>query len=346
LAKALEAGKLIVGTIAVCTDPTGTAAIALGCDAALQTKAWFTKTPDLAALAKELDKKFAARLAEPQFDKPKDARALLPQMLEHASTSSVEIAQYGLDPNLVLANMNARLDTAPAEYRTPAILSAFEALTRPLITEACNDTRLEQALRPHLTRASMRNQRKVLEGQAEDRETRDAQYSDLKGLMEQVLEGQTKALSLEDMKKLAARFGNHDITDKAGLTEFLTQKAEEYRSYRATIDALDDRVAAIANLKGAAQDAAAKLDFDEVEALLARVDEVETEIAAETKVARAKNALLRNDPDTAFRLLSAAADSFRSIDLLDPARKRQGHIVLLYQHGLRYPGPRWTSPPG
>jgi hypothetical protein len=217
LAKALEAGKLIVGTIAVCTDPTGTAAIALGCDAALQTKAWFTKTPDLAALAKELDKKFAARLAEPQFDKPKDARALLPQMLEHASTSSVEIAQYGLDPNLVLANMNARLDTAPAEYRTPAILSAFEALTRPLITEACNDTRLEQALRPHLTRASMRNQRKVLEGQAEDRETRDAQYSDLKGLMEQVLEGQTKALSLEDMKKLAARFGNHDITDKAGL---------------------------------------------------------------------------------------------------------------------------------
>jgi hypothetical protein len=54
LAKALEAGKLIIGAIAVCTDPTGTAAIALGCDTALQTKAWFTKTPDLAALAKNL----------------------------------------------------------------------------------------------------------------------------------------------------------------------------------------------------------------------------------------------------------------------------------------------------
>jgi transcriptional regulator with XRE-family HTH domain len=127
---------------------------------------------------------------------------------------------------------------------------------------------------------------------------------------------QIPTLSREELQNLAARFQIADAFDQpdAALREVLTQKAKEYRSYRATIDALDDRVAAIANLKGAAQDAAAKLDFDEVEALLARVDEVETEIAAETKVARAKNALLRNDPDTAFRLLSAAADSFRSID--------------------------------
>jgi transcriptional regulator with XRE-family HTH domain len=151
---------------------------------------------------------------------------------------------------------------------------------------------------------------------------------------------QIPTLSREELQNLAARFQIADAFDQpdAALREVLTQKAKEYRSYRATIAALDDRVAAIANLKGAAQDAAAKLDFDEVEALLARVDEVETEIAAETKVARAQNALLRNDPDTAFRLLSAAADSFRSIEPLDPARKRQGHMDLLYQHGLRYPG--------
>jgi hypothetical protein len=84
-----------------------------------------------------------------------------------------------------------------------------------------------------------------------------------------------------------------------------------------------------------------------VEALLARVDEVETEIAAETKVARAKNALLRNDPDTAFRLLSAAADSFRSIDPLDPARNaRATYGTSSTNTACATPAPRWTSPPG
>jgi transcriptional regulator with XRE-family HTH domain len=149
------------------------------------------------------------------------------------------------------------------------------------------------------------------------------------------------ALSRDELQILASRFRHpapYDADDPE-LREYLTGKAEEYRAYRATIDALDDRVAAIANLKGAAQDAAAKLDFDEVETLLSRVDEVETEIAAETKVARAQNALLRNDPDTAFTILSAAADSFASIDPLEPARKRGSYEDLLYQHGLRYPGP-------
>jgi transcriptional regulator with XRE-family HTH domain len=149
------------------------------------------------------------------------------------------------------------------------------------------------------------------------------------------------ALSRDELQILASRFRHpapYDADDPE-LREYLTGKAEEFRAYRATIDALDDRVAAIANLKGAAQDAAAKLDFDEVEILLSRVDEVETEIAAETKVARAQNALLRNDPDTAFTILSAAADSFASIDPLEPARKRGSYEDLLYQHGLRYPGP-------
>jgi transcriptional regulator with XRE-family HTH domain len=148
-------------------------------------------------------------------------------------------------------------------------------------------------------------------------------------------------LSRTQLIALAELFGAEkpEAQPDAALREFLTQKAEEYRTYSATIDALDDRVAAIANLKGAAQDAAAKLDFDEVEILLSRVDEVETEIAAETKVARAQNALLRNDPDTAFTILSAAADSFASIDPLEPARKRGSYEDLLYQHGLRYPGP-------
>ncbi|MCT4682772.1 MAG: tetratricopeptide repeat protein [Roseicyclus sp.] len=149
---------------------------------------------------------------------------------------------------------------------------------------------------------------------------------------------QAATLSLHELKTLAQAFGETELASPPELLDFLAKKAEEYRAYRATIDGLDDRVAAIQNLKGAAQDAAERLDFDEVETLLSRVDEVETGIAAETKVARAKNALLRNDPDTAFRLLSAAADSFASLDPLEPARRRAGYEDLLYQHGLSYPG--------
>lgn len=151
-------------------------------------------------------------------------------------------------------------------------------------------------------------------------------------------------LSLDDLQILSSRFGNADAYDlpDTALRAFLTQKAEEYRIYRKQIDALDDRVAAIANLKGGAEAAADALNFDEVESLLSRVDEVETEIAAETKLARARNALLRNDPDHAFQILSAAADSFKSIAPLEPARRRGEYMKLLYQHGLRYPGPAFA----
>ncbi len=148
---------------------------------------------------------------------------------------------------------------------------------------------------------------------------------------------QIPTLSRDELELLVNRFEvekAHDLSD-AGLRNFLTQKAEEYRSYRAQIDALDDRVAAIANLKGAAQDAAARLDFDEVESLLSRVDEVETEIAAETKETRAANALLRNRPHDAYTILTAAADSFASIHPFEPANRRHTYMQQLYYHGLR-----------
>jgi transcriptional regulator with XRE-family HTH domain len=123
------------------------------------------------------------------------------------------------------------------------------------------------------------------------------------------------------------------------LRSFLTKKAEEYRTYRTQIDALDERIAGLGNLKAAAQGAAERLDFDEVEALLSRVHEVETDIAAKTAEARAANALLRGQVDQAYRLLSAAADSVAGIDPLEPARRRNGYQERLYDHGLRYGGP-------
>ncbi|MCA3443301.1 MAG: hypothetical protein INF52_07985 [Rhodobacter sp.] len=148
-----------------------------------------------------------------------------------------------------------------------------------------------------------------------------------------------EALSLPDLRTLAERFGEPDLATKPALVNFLTKKAEEYRTYRVQIDALDERIAGLGNLKAAAQGAADRLDFDEVEELLSRVHEVETDIAAKTAEARAANALLRGQANQAYRLLSAAADSFAGIDPLEPARRRKGYMLRLYSHGLRYGGP-------
>ncbi|WP_143104156.1 helix-turn-helix domain-containing protein [Poseidonocella sedimentorum] len=151
---------------------------------------------------------------------------------------------------------------------------------------------------------------------------------------------QIPTLSRDELELLAGRFRVADAVDKsdAELRELLDNKAAEYRDYKAQIDGLDERVAAIANLKGAAQDAAERLNFDEVEDLLSRVDEVETEIAAETKVARARNALMQGKVERAYEILSAAADSFASVDPLEPVRRRLVYEDLLYAHGLRYGG--------
>ncbi|MEM8959500.1 MAG: tetratricopeptide repeat protein [Pseudomonadota bacterium] len=148
-----------------------------------------------------------------------------------------------------------------------------------------------------------------------------------------------EALSLDELQTLAAGFGDTPGWGKAELIQFLDLKAQEYASFQAQIDLIDERTAGLGNLKAAAKDAAERLDFEEVETLLARVDEVETEIAAQTKELRADNALLRGRVEEAYRLLSAAADSFGSVDALEPARKRLWkYTEKLLSHGQRYGG--------
>ncbi|MEO1681594.1 MAG: hypothetical protein AAFU80_25915 [Pseudomonadota bacterium] len=147
-------------------------------------------------------------------------------------------------------------------------------------------------------------------------------------------------LSQEELENLAARFGFADPYDISPekLRQFLSEKAKDYRALKAQIDAIDERVAGLGNLKAAAKAAMEIPDFEEVETLLARVDEVETEIVAESKELRAQNALLRNRPEEAFKHFSAAADAFANIDPLEPARRRLRYMQHLYQHGMRYGG--------
>jgi len=94
---------------------------------------------------------------------------------------------------------------------------------------------------------------------------------------------------------------------RAALIAFLAGKAQEYHAFQADIAAIDDRTRGLGNLKAAAQDAAGRLDFDAVEALLSRVHEVEVTIAAET-----------DDPQVRQEMNTKALDTILALKEIEP----------------------------
>jgi len=146
--------------------------------------------------------------------------------------------------------------------------------------------------------------------------------------------------SYDQLVALATRFeieAPHRRSE-ADLRDLLNKKAEEWAANKTVIDAIDPRLQGLGNLKQAAQEAHDNLRLDEVEELLSRVHEVETEIAAETAELRAQNALLRGRVDQAYDLLSAAADSFAGVDVAQVVDRKHTYMQRLYYHGLRYGG--------
>ncbi|MEP5630438.1 MAG: hypothetical protein ABJP79_01000 [Tateyamaria sp.] len=163
---------------------------------------------------------------------------------------------------------------------------------------------------------------------------------DMQGLLTDLVNG--KFVTLDAMKALAAEFGEHDAQDQGSLETFLKLRAQEYFALKSEVDNIDDGLIRLSNLKAAAQDAIARVNLDEVEDLLSRVQEVELEEAAKTAELRANNALLRGRVEQAYRILCAAADSFAAVDPLEPARRRiQGThkaFPMLCGYGMRYGG--------
>ena len=95
---------------------------------------------------------------------------------------------------------------------------------------------------------------------------------------------------------------------------------------------------ALPDLKAAAKDAIDRGDLEEVETLLARVQEVELEEAAKSAELRADNALLRGRVEQAYTLLSVAADSFLPVNPSEPGRRRWTYANRLCAHGRRFGG--------
>ena len=159
---------------------------------------------------------------------------------------------------------------------------------------------------------------------------------DMGATLQAILAGQF--VPLADMKLLATEFGAHDAEDQASLARFLKLKAEEFVALKAEVDAIDDGLKRLSNLKAAAQDAIARVDLEEVEELLSRVQEVELEEAAKTAELRANNALLRGKVDQAVLIFSAAADSFVSVGVKEAAWKRGFFAGRIVEHANRFGG--------
>lgn len=151
-------------------------------------------------------------------------------------------------------------------------------------------------LRPHLVMETLRgigSLEEAVDKVHTDVRTLSEKLSDLLAAQALGIEPSEHGLLLSDLQELARLFGVTEETTGNGLTAFLVQKAKEYKLFAEQIEAIDDQVAGLGNLKATARNAADNLNFDEVETLLARVDEVEAGLVAGTKELRATNALLR-----------------------------------------------------
>ncbi len=329
-AKIAHTAQIVVASAACVADPSGLTLAAAGSTSALSLSEIFKRNPDTQnALAKPMAKALKKSLTTPTFHMPENGPVLLPQMLDGARLTPDDLTGCGLDPDLILGRLlNRHVDP---EHRSGEMAEAFCNWLRPPLTGLLGDQEFIETLAPNIWTTALGDLRHI-------REVTDEIAKQVQINAQQL--DHLATLPRDTLELLASQFEiqtPHNLSD-AELQDMLSKKAEEYRSFRALINRLDDRVAAIANLKGAAQDAAERLDFETVEELLSRVDTVETEIAANTKQTRAANALLRGKVQQAYDILTAAADSFASVDPLEPSRRRETYAKMLYDYGLRFAG--------
>lgn len=311
--KIIEAFRLLTACIGSAADPSllGAATAGPGILDSIRKLA-ASPPPNYVRMADTLAKQASQTLAALP-EKPQDADVLYVQMVELSLPDPAGIMADRMDATTITQSMLAKL-TAP-EYRPMAAL--FRALTQPALQRLLMDKDFAAGLMPAFMPA-------VLGGVAE----LAGKLDDLGSQKRDIL------LLLAEPFEIERAYALSD----AELRQQLELRAEDYRRYRVQIEAIDKRTTGLGALKAAAREAVGRLDFEEVESLLARVDELETESAAETKILRADNALLRGRPAEAFVVLSAAADSFASLDLLEPARRRIYYGERLYAYGIRYGG--------
>lgn len=334
---------ICVGALALLWgDPSGTATVAAGLAGlgilGLSLRRDCAETAGRTAAARTI----AALKASPEFagaDLTR-AEALLADRPGHAT----------LTPHTLVEAAKAPTDTARTEALAEALYAQIpfdgdDARTHRLLRlalqsamRACYDN---PDLQTRITREVLIDTARQTDGAVEILERVEEKTDEVLrrlGGIETVL-ATLEAQSAGDLQLIAGAFGATEAMSKPALVEFLTKKGTEYRALRQEIDAIEDGYKRLSNLKTAAREAIAAMRLDEVEEILSRVQEVELEEAAKTSELRAENALLRGRTDQAYRILSAAADSFAAVDPWEPARRRFEFAISLRTHGLRYGGP-------
>ena len=297
------------------------------------------------ALAKRLKQELDRAIADIGHFKG-EANIIVPQMIEASLPAAQTIIDTGQKPYPLLDHMLETLEGSnQPDHKLPANIYAFKKVMRPVLNHLLLDPTFTAQLSPLREQVllEMRDMLAEVQETVEDTQKTVEDTNARVRSMQAALEDITTA-SRDQLEALASRFEVEAVFEKsdADLRQLLTNKATEYRALKAEVDAIPDAMKHLSNLKAAAQDAIARVDLDEVEHLMTLVHTTELEEAAKSAEIRANNALLRENVEHAFTLLRSAADSFVSIDPLEPARRRiQGShrgFPALYMHGLRYGG--------
>ncbi len=321
----VHAANLLIGVAAFVAAPTiGAGAVA---PAYLSLRGIFgSGTTGTTELVDELADRLTAALAARH---PTDADILLPQMIEAGLPTPSDLAAKGLDAKAIVALMLRRL-TDP-EHRRPEIIGFFEGAVTPVFKRLLNDATFVDTLGPQIAREVLARVKAIADILTD--------LSERYGSLALALD-ESRELRRTHLEALAVQF---EIEAPSSLSEDelrdqLAAKADDFRRYRQDIDTIDDRTVGIGNLKAAARDAAERLDFPEVESLLSRVDEVETNIAAQTKELRAENALMRGRVEEAYRHFTAAAYSLAEVGEQQMAARFREHGKQLFRYSDRFGG--------
>ena len=344
-ANALAHGaSTLVHIAAAVTDPTALSTLSGAANGWFALKeALNLETDGLKSLYRDTERQLQARLKTPDFHMGKTDRTALPQMLIDVRPDLAGLVAGDLNADIILSRMIKSLGDQPYERK-----EAFENWVKPVLEGLLNNKDLHAELTPQINRALLSRlsgiEKNTQEIKADTHELK-ADNQKIFGILRQHhgLEGvvdNKDTLSKDQLEAICLRFDpDFEETESVdAMRDFLKAKSKQLRAYRAAIDQMPDGAAQLHNLKAAAKDALDALDFEQVERLLSRVDEVETEISVATKVLRAKNALLRNRAEAAFDILDAAAAAQGSIDPLAPAKARLDYADLLYNHGLTFGG--------
>lgn len=316
-----NAAKLLTASAAFAANPGLKSGLSVY-DAA--KRVWRSPPKGLARMATEIETLGNAALKGFAHDLPDDAPVLFEQMVTASLPDAAEIAACQMNADLLAARMLAGLSD-PEHLRAP-MPALFSAITVPALTRLLASKDFAADLTPAVFAQLLQDGADLQSGMTE-----------VQGLLQAVLTGQY--IPLDGMKQLAAQFGAADIEDAASLTRFLSLKAREYEALKSDVAAIDPGLKQLSALKKAARAAIDAVDLPKVETLLAEVQQVELTEAAKTAELRAQNALLRGKVDQAFDLLAAAADSFRALDPLAPARRRiDDYLPILRDHALRFGG--------